>query len=183
MPSHDLIIITQWSINEYEVTFDFGNGTTVKEIVQYDEPITYPEDINKEGYKFSGWKPKPRTMPANNLVTKAQWSEDIHFVEITLGTGDLSEGEIIVILKKYTDSDFTIDRLNIDGSSGNTLIIIRFEDSEGATKFTNNVKDEIKGGEDTYFSDITSLQKASPSLSHNNCPFTLITMFALMLSL
>ena len=78
MPSHDLTITALWSINKYEVTFDFGNRATVKEIIQCDEPITYPKGINKEGYKFSGWKPKPRIMPANNLVTKAQWSEDIH---------------------------------------------------------------------------------------------------------
>ena len=42
MPSRDLAITALWSINEYEVTFDFGNGNTVKETVQYDEPINYP---------------------------------------------------------------------------------------------------------------------------------------------
>ena len=125
------------------------------------------------GYKFSGWKPKPRTMPANDLVTKAQWSEDISSVEITLGTADLSEGEIIELLKKYTDSDFTIDKLEIDGSSGNTQIIIRFEDSEGATKFTNKVKDEIKGG-NTYFKGISLVRKgpgSNVSYSRYNHPF------------
>ena len=171
MPAHDLTIAAQWSINEYEVTFDFGNGTTVKETVQYDEPITYPEGISKEGYKFSGWKPKPRTMPANDLVTKAQWSGDIRFVEITLGTADLSEGEIIELIKKYTDSDFTIDRIEVDNVAGSTQIIIRFEDSEEAGKFIDKVKDEIKGGEDTYFRDIASIQKGSQSYSFTLCPF------------
>ena len=55
MPSHDLTITALWSINEYEVTIDFGNGTTMKKTFKYDEPIAYPEGINKEGYKFSGW--------------------------------------------------------------------------------------------------------------------------------
>ena len=177
MPSHDLTITAQWSINEYEVTFDFGNGTTVKETFQYDEPITYPEDILKEGYKFNGWKPKPRTMPANNLVTKAQWSEDISSVEITLGTADLSEGEVIELIKKYTDSDFTIDRLEIDSTRGNTQIIIRFKDSNETNEFVNRVKDEIKSGEDTYFRDITALQKTHSSFSHNIYPFPYIISF------
>ena len=115
------------------------------------------------GYKFSGWKPKPRTMPANDLVTKAQWSEDIHFVEITLGTTDLSEDEIIEILKKYTDSDFTIDKLEIDSTGGSTQVIVRFEDSEEADKFINNVKDEIKSGEDTYFEGVSFVQKGPGS--------------------
>ena len=176
MPSHDLTITALWSINEYEVTFDFGNGTTVKETVQYDEPITYPEDLNKEGYKFSGWKPKPRTMPANDLVTKAQWSEDISSVEITLGTADLNEGEIIELIKKYTDSDFTIDRLEIDASTGNTQIIIRFEDSEEADKFIDKVKDELKSGESTYFEGVSFFRKgpgSDTSLSHHLKPFLL----------
>ena len=93
-------------------------------------------------------------MPANNLVTKAQWSVDNHFVEITLGTADLSEDEIIELIKKYTDSDFTIDRIEIDRAGGNTQIIIRFEDSEEASKFIDKVKDELKSGEDTYFREI-----------------------------
>ena len=84
-------------------------------------------------------------MPANDLVTKAQWGEDNHFVEITLGTADLSEGEIIEILKKYTDSDFTIDRIEFDTSTGSTQIIVRFSDSEETSKFIEKVKDVIKG--------------------------------------
>ena len=175
MPSHDLAITALWTINEYEVTFDFGNGTAVKETVQYDEPIKYPEGINKEGYKFSGWKPKPRTMPANDLVIKAQWSEDIKNVEITLGTADLSEGEIIELLKKFTDSDFTIDRIEIDSSSGNTQIIIRFEDSEEASEFVNKVKDETKRGEKPIIRDVTLVSRLLPS---HSCSQGVLSFFA-----
>ena len=122
------------------MTFDFGNGTTVKETVQYDEPITYPEDISKEGYKFSGWKPNPRIMPANGLIIKAQWSEGISSVKTTLGTVDLSEGENIEYLKKYTGSDFTIDRIEIDPLTGNTQVITKFSDSEEIIKFNDNIR-------------------------------------------
>ena len=80
-------------------------------------------------------------------------------MEITLGTADLSEDEIIELLKKYTDSDFTIDRFKIDDSSGNTQIIIRFEDSEEASKFIDKVKDEVKGGENTYFEEVAFFHK------------------------
>ena len=112
-------------------------------------------------------------MPANDLVVKAQWSEDISSVEITLGTADLSEDEIIELIKKYTESDFTIDRIEIDGSSGNTQIIIRFEDSEEASKFVEKVKDEIKGGEGTYFKGISFVRKgpgSNASLSRHLFP-------------
>ena len=100
-------------------------------------------------------------------------------MEITLGTADLSEGEIIVILKKYTDSDFTIDRIEIDRAGGNTQIIIRFEDSEEARMFIDKVKDEIKGGEDTYFREVAALQKGSQSYFDHLYPFYVFCLFIL----
>ena len=143
--------------------------------VQFNELIDYPEGIEREGYKFNGWKPKPRTMPANGLVTKAQWGEEIRFVEITLGTADLSESEILDLLKKQTDADFTIDRLEIDESSGNTQIIIRFEDPEDANKFIDKVKEEIKGGKETFYRSVTPLQRGTPSYSHHIFLFSAFT--------
>ena len=103
-------------------------------------------------------------------------------MEITLGTADLNEGEVIELIKKYIGSDFTIDRFEIDSTGGNTQIIIRFEDSEEASKFIDKVKDEIKSGEDTFIRDITSLQKAFLSFSYNNCLFPCIITFTFMLS-
>ena len=180
MPAHDLTITALWTVNEYEVSFDFKNGTTDKETVKYGEPINYPEGIEREGYKFNGWKPNPRTMPVNDLVTKAQWGEEIRFVEISLGTADLSESEVIDLIKKQTDADFTIDRLEIDESSGSTQIIIRFEDPEDADKFIDKVKEEINRGGDTYFRNVTPLHRATPSYSHGFYPFSLLS-FSLFL--
>lgn len=42
------------------------------------------------------------------------------FVVIILRIVGLSEGENIEYLKKYTSSDFTIDRIEIDPLTGNT---------------------------------------------------------------
>ena len=126
-------------------------------------------------------------MPANDLVTKAQWSVDISSVEITLGTADLSEDEIIELLKKYTESDFTIDRIEFDKAGGSTQIIIRFEDSEDTNKFIDKVKDEIKSGEDTYFEGVSFVQKepgSGTSYSHHLCPlFVLLFIFYFFLQI
>ena len=170
MPAHDLTIEALWSVNEYTVTFYFKNGTTAKETVKYGEPINYPEGIEREGYKFNGWKPKPRTMPANDLVTRAQWSEEIRFVEITLGTADLSEPEISGIIKKFTDADFTIERLEVDKSEGSIQVIVRFVDSYEAKNFVEKVEEEIEGGS-TYFKNVAPIQELPSSHSVRISPF------------
>ena len=147
-------------MNKYTATFIFGNGNEPEvRHIAFNDTIEYPKDPVREGYKFNGWKPKPRTMPASNLTVKAQWSEEIRFVEITLGTTDLSESEIKDLMEKYTDAGFTIDRLEIDNTAGSTQVIIRFEDPEEATKFVNKVREEIKRGEDPFIRDITPVNK------------------------
>ena len=71
MPSHDLTIMAQWSINEYEVTFDFKNGMTAKETVKYDEPINYPEEIVRERATSStGGSPSPGRCPPMTLLPR-----------------------------------------------------------------------------------------------------------------
>ena len=53
------------------------NNGTENEVrtFQFDEEIVYPENPTKEGYTFSGWSPKPVTMPAENVTVTAQWIE------------------------------------------------------------------------------------------------------------
>ena len=84
MPSHDLTITALWSVNYYRLVLNFVNGSEPEvRRIAFNDPIEYPEGIVNEGYKFSRWKPKPRTMPANDLVTKAQWNKMINVIIMT----------------------------------------------------------------------------------------------------
>ena len=160
-----------WSVNEYEVTFDFGNGTVVKVPVNYESEIVYPEDLVMEGYTFKGWEPNPRTMPAENTAVKAQWVMDTSFVEIVFGKNDLTEDKISDVVKKHTNADFTIESFETDKTAGTTVIIIKFNDPEEASKFVEKVEDEVKSGEnDDYLRD-ASLVKDGKSYSHSLHPF------------
>ena len=41
-------LCAQWTINNYTIIFDFGNGTVVNEILKYNETITYPENLTEK---------------------------------------------------------------------------------------------------------------------------------------
>ena len=122
-------------------------------------------------------------MPANNLTVKAQWTEDILFVEIIFGTADMSEAEISDALKDHTDVEFTIDRIEIDASTGTIQVIVKFNDPEKASEFVRDVEEEIKGGGDTYFRDVAPLQKAPGSYSYSNGLFPTIALAFFVFSL
>ena len=169
MPPNDLTITAQWSINEYEVVFDFGNGTIVKSVVKYNDPIEYPEFVAEEGYKFSGWNPNPVNMPASDLTVKAQLFMDTLYVEITLGTADLTESEVFELLKNYTNSSFVFDHFEVDSSEGETRVIIKFTDPEDANEFAEKVRDEISSGKNTFFR-YASLASKDSSYSYGLLP-------------
>ena len=77
MPAGNVTIKATWKINQYTITFDTDGGSTVAPITQdYGTAITAPANPTREGFVFAGWnKAIPGTMPAENVVIKAQWNE------------------------------------------------------------------------------------------------------------
>lgn len=76
MPDHNLWIIASWEINKYTITVKYEDGVTPDLIITEDYhtyigPLDAP---TREGYTFMGWSVfVPYNMPAENIVTKAQW--------------------------------------------------------------------------------------------------------------
>ena len=75
MPAENMTIKALWSVGKYTITFDTDGGTAIAPISQdYGTTITAPTNPTKTGYTFVGWdKVIPSTMPAENVVIKAQW--------------------------------------------------------------------------------------------------------------
>ena len=157
----------QWKINNYTLTFIFGNGANPEErIFSFNETIEYPKDLAREGYVFNGWNVSNLdNMPAENITVSAQWVEATFYVKVVLGTADLTKSEVTELLKKHTKAEFTIERFETDNSAGSTVIIVKFNDPEEANSFTEKLKTEIKSGEDSYLRD-ASLDYGNISLSH-----------------
>lgn len=138
-------LYAQWTINQYTVTFDFGNGSTPYELtLNYNAPVEYPVNIVKEGYKFNGWDINITNMPANNITITAQWEEDdetftSQYVKISFSSKDLSEEEVKKIISSYTSSEFNIAKF--EDNDGGVTVIIKFDDTEEATRFVRTIKD------------------------------------------
>ena len=58
-------------------------------------------------------------------------------VEIVFGSKDLSEENITTTIKKFTDESFVIEKF--ESTDGETVVIVRFEDANEASKFIDSV--------------------------------------------
>ena len=75
MPAESMSFKAQWTINQYSLTFDAGNGTEATVITQdYGTKFETPADPTREGYTFAGWDMDiPETIPAENMSFTAKW--------------------------------------------------------------------------------------------------------------
>ena len=75
VPAENMSFKAQWTINQYSLTFDAGNGTEATVITQdYGTKFDTPADPAREGYTFAGWDMDiPETIPAENMSFTAKW--------------------------------------------------------------------------------------------------------------
>ena len=142
----DHTLYAHWSINNYTLTFIFDKGTEPEVwVLEFNEAITYPKNVTREGYLFNVWSPKPERMPANDTNTTAQWIEIVpELVEIVIGKKDMTEEEIKEIIKEYTEEGFDIMKIE-DDETGGTKVIVKFEDMEVAINFIEKVEASSEG--------------------------------------
>ncbi len=96
MPSSNVTVYAKWTINQYTITFDTNDGTSINPITQdYNTALTAPSNPTKEGHTFAGWFSDealtnaytfPATMPSSNITIYAKWT--INQYTITFDTND-----------------------------------------------------------------------------------------------
>ena len=150
MPAENKTLYAHWTINQYTLTFDFGNGTVSSVVLDFNTTIEYPEDMIREGFIFAGWSPKPETMPAENTTIEANWAitDPTEYVEIVFSNKDLSEEKIREIVKDFVPEGVEFTVVNIENESGETKAIIKFVDKEKAKSFVETVikSSDVKRG-------------------------------------
>ena len=90
------MLYAEWEINNYTVTFDFNNGTTLSIVLSFNEIIDYPEDLRMEGFSFNGWIPNPERIGARDISVRAQWEINNYTVTFNGNGGTPSKGFLIV---------------------------------------------------------------------------------------
>ena len=74
MPAENVTLTADWTVNNYNVTWNVDGATTV-ETYAYGATIVVPAAPTKEGYTFAGWSPAvPATQGAADAEYVAQWT-------------------------------------------------------------------------------------------------------------
>ena len=97
IPAADMTFTAQWQVNQYTLTFDSNDGSTVVVALtqDYGSAVTAPDAFVREGYTFLGWdKEVPSTMPAENQSFKAQWQINQYKVVFVSENDVLSEATL-----------------------------------------------------------------------------------------
>ena len=89
VPSSNQTFTAQWQINQYTMTFVFGEGyENVVKTQNYNTELTAPTVPERVGYTFVGWNPEVNsTVPAENKTFTAQWKANQYTVTFVLNNG------------------------------------------------------------------------------------------------
>ena len=125
----DMDLFAQWSINQYNVSYDINGGTGTAPTTQtgdYNSNITLADDtgFSRAGYTFTGWNTASDgsgtsyasggsfTIPANNTNLFAQWQSTLPSITTT--------GSITAMTAEYgsvsTNRNFSFTGANLIGS-------------------------------------------------------------------
>ena len=87
----DTTIKAQWKIQEFKVIFDYGNGTTVEQTVEFGSDVKLPSvNPERKGYVFTGWSSDGKNITEDTKIT-AQWEIQKFKVTIDYGNGTKEE--------------------------------------------------------------------------------------------
>ncbi|MDP4529303.1 InlB B-repeat-containing protein [Alkalimonas delamerensis] len=133
MLANNLVVIAQWTVNQYTLSFDSAGGSEVAAITaDFGSAIEDPAVPTREGFTFVGWSPElPATMPAEDVVATAQWTQDSFTVSVSLiGEGSVTPasqqvnfGQSASFALSVTDNTFVqIDSSCAASRSGNDIV-------------------------------------------------------------
>lgn len=95
-PTSSYNVYAKWTINQYTVTFIYGNGKPNDEVtLDFGSKLTEPNEPNKEGHTFAGWYYGTTpvvfdtfTVPASDIEIEVKWTVNPYTIEFDVNNGD-----------------------------------------------------------------------------------------------
>ena len=183
--TRDITLYAKWTIVQYTVTFNLGNGTTLNDVFDYGSTIVYPDNIERIGYTFGGWFEDAAfatlfegTTATRDITLYAKWTIVQYTVAFDFGNGTVDE-------KTYEYEATIIYPDNVERTG--YVFAGWFEDAAFATPFegttaTRNVvvyakyvaKQESEGNESG------SISSSSSSSKHASFSFRVTPLLAIV---
>lgn len=109
-------------------------------------------------------------MPAENITITAQWTEKpTEYVEIVFEKKDISEDEARAVIRKYTDEEFVIVKIETDEETGEVRVIAKFDDVAKSEEFVRNINGK-KIPETTFIKRVNGARSEASSISLSLVP-------------
>jgi len=113
MPAHDITVTGSFTVNQYVVTFMYGDNVLTTIEVTYGEAIELPTSLNSDRYTLIEWLNVPETMPAYDIIIYADYvdgintitadSKDARYIQMNgMYTNELKQGLNIIRMKDGT---------------------------------------------------------------------------------
>ena len=99
MPAKDVVVTGTFSINNYKVTFIYGDNLLKTITVEYGATIPLPTSLESDRYTLLEWLEVPATMPARDLTIYANFVDRISGI-----AADRQQNTYIMLNGTYTNT-------------------------------------------------------------------------------
>ena len=112
MPGDNMMLMGEFSVNKYLVSFVADGVTLASDSLEYGAPILLPEAPEKEGYTFGGWGEVAETVPAADVTYEGVYLINDYLLAYivdgdTVRTDSVTYGTAVPLLEEPVKEGYT----------------------------------------------------------------------------
>ena len=194
-PNGSGVIKVYYARNEYTVTFVIDNSIDedVVETYLYGQAVVPPEELERGGHAFAGWRPEIAEMVTADATYTAKWESTVRIIETV--DNRTYDNAVLSLPNQITDSDFDVEaalndkyyleralasvkdysRINLESLNAETIVIsndnhlaLQFANKEYTAQCVNNMP-KMEG---VKYAEPDKIQQLEDPVIYNDIPYT-----------
>ena len=178
MPGADLTIVALWAEAPVISSSSIEHSSSSSASISSSSSSSIESSSSSSPIISSSSLSATISSSSSSSIESSSSSSPKAFVEIVFGRKDLSREEIERIIKPFTDEDFFIEKIEVDDTTGETTVIVRFKDTEEAENFIETIKASSEFGNGTITS-IKAISNGPGSFSFGLAPLSWLLFLVL----